>query len=98
MKERSDEAGVIAVLLKHFEAHRIPRALDIKERVDKGEPLNDWDISFIRDVLDEANRVEPLVNRHAEMQSLYAYAVRLYHEITATALLNERAELQLEAP
>jgi hypothetical protein len=42
--------------------------------------------------------VEPLVNRHAEMQSLYAYAVRLYHEITATALLNERAELQLEAP
>jgi hypothetical protein len=97
VNEHSDEAAIIAVLLRHFEAHQIPRALDIKEKVDRGEPLSDWDISFIRDLLDEANRVEPLVNRHTEMQSLYAYAVRLYEEITATALMNERAGVQLGA-
>jgi hypothetical protein len=97
VNEHSDETGMIAVLLRHFEAHQIPRALDIKEKVDRGDALNDWDISVIRDLLDEANRVEPLVNRHTEMQALYAYAVRLYDEITATALMNERAGVQLEA-
>jgi hypothetical protein len=96
MSEHSDEAGLIAVMLRHFEGRQIPRAREIKAKVDRGEPLNDWDIFFIRDLLEEANEVEPLVTRHSEIQALWADAVRLYDEITATALLNERAGLQPE--
>jgi len=47
------------------------------------------DIEFLEETLAEATRAEPLVDRHAELQDLFAHAVSLYQEITAKALENE---------
>jgi hypothetical protein len=86
----TDEEGILAVLLKNFEEHRLPRALDIKKKVDEGEALDEWDIEFLEEVLEEANRAKPMVDRHPELQALYARAMHLYDEITAKGLENER--------
>jgi ATP-dependent helicase/DNAse subunit B len=90
MTEKSDDAGVIAVLVQRFEGERLPRALDLKEKVDQGETLNDIDIAFLEQVLEDANKLGPLLERHDEYHKLVAQATSLYKEITDKALENEK--------
>jgi hypothetical protein len=52
--------------------------------------LADEDLEFLREVAGEAERVKPLIDRHPEYQGLVARVVRLYADITATALENEK--------
>ena len=47
MAEPSNDAGVIAVLLERFEKQRLPRALALKEKVDRGESLDEWDTAYL---------------------------------------------------
>jgi hypothetical protein len=86
----SDEERVLTAFLINFERHKLPRALNIKEKVEKGESLSDWEIAFLREAIEEANRVKVLVDRYPELQALYAHAVRLYDEITLQALKTEQ--------
>jgi len=89
MKSSNDD-GVIAVLLERFNKQRLPRILKLKEKIDGGEKLGDLDIAFLEEVLKDANQVIPLSDRHPEYQELMAKVIRLYHEITARALENEK--------
>lgn len=90
MTAHSDEERMLLALLVNFETHRLPRALDIKEKVDKGKSLSDWEIDYLHEAIEEAHRAKALMDRHPEFQALYAHAVRLYDEITIQALKNEQ--------
>ena len=90
MTDKSEDAGVIAVLVQRFESERLPRALDLKEKVDQGETLNDIDIAFLEQVLEDANKLGPLLERHDEYHKLVAQATSLYKDITDKALENEK--------
>lgn len=90
MTENSEDAGVITVLLQRLEKKRLPRALDLKEKVDRGETLNDNDIAFLERVFHDANKLGPLLDRHHEYQDLVSQVVQLYGEITEKALENEK--------
>jgi len=90
MTENSEDAGVIAVLMQRFENERLPRALDLKEKVDQGETLNDIDIAFLEEVFANAKKLGPLLERHDEFQKLVAQAIDLYKDITEKALENEK--------
>jgi len=91
MTDSSNDAGTIQVLVERLEKQRLPRALALKEKVDKGELLNDFDIEFLETVLADSNNVKPLLEKHPEWQQLAAQMLHLYHEITTTALRNEQA-------
>lgn len=90
MAEPSRDTGVITVLLQRLETQRLPRALDIKEKVDHGEKLADFDIDYLQEVLADAGKVKEIVDKHPELESLAARLVHLYKEITAKALENEQ--------
>jgi len=91
MAEVSKEAGIVAVLVKRMTEDRLPRALAIKERVDRGEKLNDLDLSFFQQVLDDAAKMRSVVN-DPKAKELGARVLQLYNEITQKALENEKAK------
>jgi len=89
MNESSTDAALIQVLVDRLEKHRLPVALELKEKVDQGDVLNDREIEFLEEVLGDVDKVKPLLERHPEWQELAARMVSLYNEITTKALENE---------
>ena len=91
MTDESNDAGLIEVLVKRLEQQRLPKALALKEKVDRGEKLNEFDIQFLDDVFRDAQQVGGLVERNPEWQELATKMVGLYKEITDKALENEKS-------
>jgi hypothetical protein len=90
MAESSQDAGVIAALVTRFETQRLPRLIELKKKVDRGEPLGDDDLGLLEQVRDDSNHAKRLADRYPEYQELFARAVSLYAEIIDTALANEQ--------
>ena len=90
MTEQSEDAGVIDVLMQRLEKHRLPRALALKEKVDRGERLNDDDIAFLERVFADTSKVKPLLDKHPKYESLAVKVIQLYKSITEKALENEQ--------
>ncbi len=91
MSESSQDLGLITVLLKRLETQRLPRALALKERVDRGERLYDSDLAFLEEVFADTRQVKPFLDGYPQYQELAARMVNLYKEITDKALENEKA-------
>jgi len=91
MAEVSKDTGIAITIIERFETQRLPRALALKVRVDRGERLSDMDIAFLKTVFDDAQHINALVQKHPEWQSTVARAIGLYTEITNKALANEKA-------
>ena len=47
MADTSKDAGVIQVLAERLETQRLPRALSLKDKVDGGETLDEFDIESV---------------------------------------------------
>ena len=90
MKETAGELGVIHALIERFEEQRLPRLLEIKKRVDKGEVFTESDIRFLAQVTHDTQQNKPLIDRHPEWQKFCAEVIHLYEEITEKALNNEK--------
>jgi hypothetical protein len=88
----SKDLGVIAVLAKRMVEERLPKALALKERVDRGEVLNDLDISFLEQVFADANKISPLIKENSQVAEIGGRMMQLYKEITSKALENEKAQ------
>ena len=91
MSEISKDLGVIAVLAKRMVEERLPKALALKERVDRGEKLNELDLAFLEQVVTDANATRPLVKDNPQVAEVAGRMLQLYKEITAKALENEQA-------
>jgi hypothetical protein len=88
----SKETGTIAVLAKRMVEERLPQALALKERIDKGGVLNEIDLRLLEQVLKDAEQIRPLMQKEPKVLEVAGRMVELYREITAKALENEKAQ------
>ena len=92
MADNSYDTGVLMALVERLEKRRLPRALSIKEKVDRGDLLDDYDMEYLKQIIADAQDVLQLVDDHPEYQELYGRVADLYEDITRQALENERAK------
>jgi hypothetical protein len=91
MAEVSKDLGTIAVLAKRMVDERLPKALELKERVDRGEKLNGLDLNFLEQVVKDATQIMPVMKGDARVMQVAARMLELYKDITNKALENEQA-------
>ena len=90
MSTEEEDIGVIEAILQRLNDFRLPRLLELKERVDNDGVLEDYDLDFLERVLEDARSAHTFVDRRPEVQPLYAQVTELYHEITTKGVENER--------
>jgi hypothetical protein len=89
--EISKELGVLVVLAKRMVEERLPRALAIKERVDRGEVLTEPEIEYLEQVFTDAKSLAPIIDKDARARDVAGRMLSLYKEIMDKALQNEKA-------
>ena len=89
MKQSEKDEGIAQVLIERFEKQRLPRALAMKEKVDRGELLSESDLAFLEEVRVDADRVKPYI-RTPEWKKIAGQMLNLYLEILDTGLANEK--------
>lgn len=87
---KTKETGTIQVLLERLNEIRLPRALDLQKKVERGEKLDSADLDFLKRVLTDANDARSLAAKNPEYMSLVNKLVSLYSDITAKGLENEQ--------
>ncbi len=88
MTERED--AIVQALIIRLRKQRLPRALALKDKVERGQVLNEFDIRFLEEVFAGVSRIQPIMDQHPELQPLIAKMATLYHEIVEKALENEQ--------
>ena len=93
MTDTQEDRGLTTVLLERFANTRLPRVLDIKQKVDSGEKLDTFDIDYLERIFKDSAEVQRMLelHPHPEFEDLVARVAHLYHEITAKALENEKS-------
>lgn len=89
MSDAHDEATLQA-LLNRLLQFRLPRALELKQRVDQGECLTDADLAFLKVALEDARNGQQYVARNPRFHALGAQLVQLYDQIVSRATENEQ--------
>jgi hypothetical protein len=92
VSETSKDIGVLTVLAQRLSEQRLPKALAMKEKVDRGEVLSDFDITFLENVFKDASSLGPLIQRNPQYQDIAGRMLQLYKEITTKALENQKAQ------
>jgi hypothetical protein len=90
MSNPNQDAGVIQTLLDRLNSQRLPFALALKEKVDQGGALSDYDIRRLEEVFADTQMLQPMVERHPEYQDLASRILHLYKEILDKATENEK--------
>jgi hypothetical protein len=89
MRKPPNDAGTIQVVLDRLNNQRLPRTLALKTKVDKGHALDDYDILYLKMVLEDGREALALANKYPEFNSLVSRLIDLYGEITRKGLENE---------
>jgi hypothetical protein len=90
MSDANFDAGLGQVIVERLRTQRLPRALALKEKVDRGEPLDDFDLNFLQEVLKDSAAIRPYVDSHPESHELAAKMSNLYNEIAQKGLENAK--------
>ena len=88
-KDRRDK-GTAQVLMVRLESQRLPRALKLKEKVDRGERLTEFDTQFLKQATQEGREARKLAEKLPQYQEVVNRMAALYEEIARKGAENEQ--------
>jgi hypothetical protein len=91
MTNPSTEAAILTVLGKRLVEQRLPTLMRLKDRLDEGEVLTDYDIRFLQEAFTDAQNNKALIDHNPESQEISAQVLHLYKVIMDQATANENA-------
>ena len=77
------ELGVVQVVLERYNREWLPALLDMRKKVDRGETLDDRELSLLSKAIEEARGGATFAKSHPEFKSLIDRASALYEHIEA---------------
>ena len=80
----------MVTLMERFKTQRLPRILEIKEQVDQGNRLGEYERLFLEEVIKDAQRNIRHVEEIPECQHMFIQLAHLYKQIMDKALENEQ--------
>ena len=80
----------MVTLMERFRTQRLPRILEIKEQVDQGNRLGEYDRLFLEEVIKDAQRNIRQVEEIPECQHMFIQLAHLYKQIMDKAVENEQ--------
>ncbi|MFV9615409.1 MAG: hypothetical protein ACNYZG_05595 [Gammaproteobacteria bacterium] len=90
MDKKTEDTGVILVLLESFEKQRLPRIIEIKLKLEYGDIINEFELEYLSEALHDVRMLFPYLDRHPEYQALVAKIIHFYKLVLDEALANER--------
>jgi uncharacterized small protein (DUF1192 family) len=87
---KTRDKGIAQVLLVRLETERLPYALKLKDKVDRGECLTDYDTQFLKRALQEGREARNLAAKLPQYQEVVNRMAALYEEITRKGAENEK--------
>jgi hypothetical protein len=90
VSEETEDQGIIQVVIDRLEKIRLPVALQLQDKVNRGETLNDLDLAFLDNVFQDTQKIRGMLDKYPAWQPLAARMLSLYSEITTKALENEK--------
>ena len=90
MEQKDKEEGVVQVSVQHFEQQVLPRVVEIKQKLDDGDTMNEFDIEVVTEALQDAHNFLPHLEEHPEYKALFSQIVHYYKLITDEALDNAK--------
>jgi hypothetical protein len=85
------DAGMIQLLLTRLNEERLPQALRLKDKVERGECLSDYELGFMKSVIDDTTQARRIAARYPEYENLIDRVAALYSHIAERAAENEQA-------
>lgn len=82
--------GVIQSLVMEYEQHRLPRIFRLKDKIDRGEVINDIDLDYICKQLKDASLAMHLTVHYPELQDFCLIMGHLCKDICEGALENQK--------
>lgn len=86
---RQKHLGVLHSLMQEFEQHRLPRLLRLKDKVDRGETINDVDFDFLCKEIKDACVTKHLIVNYPELEEFCLQLGHLFKELCDEAVENE---------
>lgn len=91
MNDSNKNKALIEVLLERMTKQRLPRLIDIRDKLAQNQTLDNYDIEFLEEVFSDTQENEHFIqDADDDLKSIFMKVVSLYKEITETALDNER--------
>ena len=90
-KQTEQDKFIIAAALNRLTNENLPRVLSLKEKVDTGDVLHDYDLKFLRRLLGNADDLSAIVERNPEYMELRSKALGLCHDIMKKSEENEKS-------
>ena len=91
MGDPTQQNGMLVTLMQRFKTQRLPRIMQIKEQVDQGRRLGEYDRRFLEEVIQDAQRNIRYVEEIPECQQMFIQLAHLYKQIIEKAVDNEHS-------